>query len=99
MLVLMTLEKISFVVEADCTAQVVEMVVLEKCDLSDFTGCQQAVPAQGQFLCTYQGRQASCSLCIPIWTRSWTTCFRCPCWSRGLGPDDLQRELPSLAVL
>lgn len=40
MLVLLTLERVGFVVEADCTAQVEEMVVLEKRDLPDFTGCQ-----------------------------------------------------------
>lgn len=44
---------------------------------------QWAVPAQGQFLCTHQVRQASCfvlcSLCAPIWARSWTTCSRWPC--------------------
>ena len=35
----------------------------------------------------------------PTWTRSCAPCSGCPCSSRGVGQDDLQRSLPTPAIL
>ena len=35
----------------------------------------------------------------PVWTWSWTTGSRWPCLIKGVGPDDLQRSLPTSVSL
>jgi len=35
----------------------------------------------------------------PTWTRSYAACSGWPCFSRGVGPDDPQRSLPTPNIL
>ena len=51
------------------------------------------------FFCNMQWFQATHSYSRPAWTRSCAACCRWPCFSRGVGPDDPQRSLPTPNIL
>uniref|UniRef100_A0A8B9VV05 DNA helicase n=1 Tax=Anas zonorhyncha TaxID=75864 RepID=A0A8B9VV05_9AVES len=43
-------------------------------------------------------RMRNCAKQVSLGLWSWATCSRCPCLSRGLGPDDLQRAPSNLRL-